>query len=103
MAFAVTQRTREIGVRMALGAGRARVLGAVLGRGALVTAIGLALGLTAAVFATRALETLLFGIGLADPLTYVGVAALLAATAVLACWSPARRASRVEPVIAMRD
>ena len=103
MAFAVTQRTREIGVRMALGADRTRVLTAVLRQGALITGLGLGLGLSGAVFSTRALESLLFGVGRTDLFTYVAVTALLAMTAVVACWSPARRASRVEPVIAMRE
>jgi predicted permease len=103
LSYAVTQRTREIGVRMALGARAADVLGMVVRQGMQLTAIGLAVGVAAALAATRALSSLLFGIGAADPMTYAVLATALAAVALLACWLPARRAARVDPMVALRS
>jgi len=103
MSYAVSRRTREIGVRMALGAGRGDVLRLILKQGALLAGLGLALGLLAAVSLTRLIKTMLYGVGATDPLTFVAVASLLAAVALLACWIPARRATKVDPMIALRS
>jgi putative ABC transport system permease protein len=102
LAFAVAQRQREIGVRMALGARHATVRGMVLREAMGAVGIGLAVGLMAAVALTRVLRSLLFGVRETDPLTFATVAALLALVALLAAWIPARRATRVDPMIAIR-
>ena len=102
LSYIVAERTREIGVRMALGAQAGRVQRMVVGQGARVLAVGVALGLLAAAASTRALQGLLFGIGALDPLTFVGVAGAMVLVGLLAAWVPARRASRVDPVEAIR-
>ena len=102
MAYAVGQRTREIGVRMALGAGPQNVLGMVLKQGLWLALIGVALGVAASLALTRLMSSLLFGVKPSDPVTFVGVAAGLTLVAMAACWIPARRATRVDPVIALR-
>jgi putative ABC transport system permease protein len=102
IAYAVEQRTREIGVRMALGARPGQVLGLVLGQSATLTAIGLALGLGGAAMLTRYMETLLFGLTPLDPATFTGVALVFAGVAMLASYVPARRATKVDPLIALR-
>jgi len=102
MAYAVGQRTREIGVRMALGAGQRTVLGMVLKQGLWMAAIGVVLGVGASFALTRLMRSMLFGVTASDPATFVGVAIGLIVVALLACWIPARRATRVDPVIALR-
>jgi putative ABC transport system permease protein len=102
MAYLVSQRTREIGVRLALGATRSEVFRAVLGRGLLLAGIGAVVGVTAASFLTRVMESWLFSISRTDPVTFVAVPLALTAIAALACWIPARRAMRVDPVVALR-
>ena len=102
MAYSVSQRTREIGIRMALGATRGEVFRSVLAEAMLLLAIGVIVGVAAAVGVSRALTSLLFGISPMDPVTFVSVPALLGVVAVLACWLPALRATRVDPVIALR-
>ena len=102
MAYAVAQRTREIGVRIALGAGPQRVLGMVLKQGLGLALIGVVLGVGASLALTRLMSTMLFGVKASDPATYAGVAAGLTVVALAACWIPARRATRVDPVIALR-
>jgi ABC-type antimicrobial peptide transport system permease subunit len=102
IAFFVARRTQEIGIRMAIGAQRSDVLRLVLGEAARMAAVGVAVGVVASLAATRLLSGLLFGISATDPLTYVGVAALLSLVALAASYIPARRAMRVNPVTALR-
>jgi len=102
VSFAVTQRTREIGIRMALGAQQGEVLRLVLARGMLLALIGVVLGAVAAFGATRFLAGLLFGVATTDPVTYLGVATGLAAVTAIACYVPARRAMRTDPLQALR-
>jgi len=101
-AYNVSQRTRELGIRVALGARRATLLRLVLAHGAKLTLIGLAIGMAAALALTQVMSTLLFGVGVRDPMTFVGVAVLLLAVSLVASFVPARRATRVDPVIALR-
>ncbi len=103
LSYAVTQRSREIGVRMALGATAGSVLRMVVGRGLFLTGIGLLIGFAIAVTATRFMKTLLFGVSAFDPATFAGVAVLLCIIAALACWIPARRASRLDPILVLRE
>jgi putative ABC transport system permease protein len=103
LAYAVTQRSREIGLRMALGASTSSVTAIVVRHGMVLTGIGLALGLTASWAATRALKTALYGITPTDPTTFAGVAGLLAMVALAACLIPARRAARVDPIVVLRE
>ena len=98
----VTERTREIGVRAALGASRGDILALVIRQGMTLTGLGVAIGLTGAVAASRALITLLFGVSRLDPTTYVGVVTLLLGVSAVACWVPAWRAARVDPSITLR-
>jgi putative ABC transport system permease protein len=103
LAYAVVQRTQEIGIRMALGARRAQVLAIVLRQGAILTAIGLALGLAGAAGTTRLLQTMLFGVTPLDPATFAAVSLTFGLVATLACYIPARRATRVDPMVALRN
>jgi putative ABC transport system permease protein len=98
----VTERTREIGIRSALGASRGNILGLVLREGMMLTALGAAIGLVGALVASGAIVTLLFGISRLDPPTYVGVIAILVGVSAIACWVPAWRAGRVDPAITLR-
>jgi putative ABC transport system permease protein len=102
MAYSVAQRMNEIGIRIALGAERADVLRLVLGQGIRLAVLGIVIGVVAALALARLMTTLLYGVSAADPLTFAGVAALLACVALLACYIPARRAMRVDPVNALR-
>jgi putative ABC transport system permease protein len=102
MSYGVTERVNEIGVRMALGAQRRDVLRLVVGHGMRLTGIGLLLGGVAAFFAARAMTTLLFGIRPSDPVTYIGIAMVLALAAFAACYVPARLATAVDPMVALR-
>jgi putative ABC transport system permease protein len=99
----VTERTQEMGIRLALGADRPTILKLVLGQGMLLTAIGLALGLAGAVVLTRTLAGLVYGVGTLDPLTFVAVPLLLCGVALLACFLPARRAASVDPITTLRQ
>jgi ABC-type antimicrobial peptide transport system permease subunit len=102
MSQAASRRTREIGIRMALGAGRDDVLRLMLKQGLWLASLGLALGLSATLSLTRLLQTLLHGVSATDPLTFAAVALLLAGVALLACYIPARRATKVDPLTALR-
>jgi putative ABC transport system permease protein len=103
MVYVVAQRTREIGIRMALGAQRAQVLAMVLRQSLTVVLVGLAIGLIAAFASTRLLASLLFGVGANDVSTYATVFFSLGGTALLASYIPARRAMRVDPIVALRN
>ena len=103
VSYAVEQRRKEIGVRIALGAQAKDVLRLVLGEGATIIAIGLVLGLLVARVSLRVLETQLYDITASDPVTFVAVAVLLMCVALLACYIPARRATTVNPIIALRS
>jgi putative ABC transport system permease protein len=100
---AVTERTREIGVRTALGASRGSILGMVARQGMTLTALGAVIGLAGAVLASQVIVTLLFGISRLDPITYVGVLSLLLTVAAVACGVPAWRAARIDPAITLRE
>ena len=102
ISYAVRQRTHEIGIRMALGAERPKILQLVLGQGLILTGVGLVVGLVGAALITRLISGLLFGVSTTDPLTYAAIALLLGGVAVLACYVPAARATRVDPLLALR-
>src|SRR5262245_29226572 len=102
MSYSVIQRTQEIGIRLALGAQTGAVLRMLLRQGLRLTALGLALGLAAAYALTRYVQTLLFGVQPADPLTFAVIALLMSLVALLACYFPARRATKVDPIVALR-
>jgi putative ABC transport system permease protein len=103
MSYSVAQRTHEVGVRMALGAQQQHVLRMIVGQGLRLILIGVALGATAALAVTRVISNLLFGVTATDPTTFVAVPLLLIAVALLASYLPARRALKVDPIVALRE
>ena len=103
IAYSVMQRTREIGIRMALGAQRAQMMGMVLRQSLTLVVIGIGIGFLVALGATRVMATLLYGVGANDVSTYLVVSFLLGAAALLASYIPARRAMRVDPMVALRS
>ena len=103
MLYAVSRQSHEFGIRLALGADAPRIVGQVLRRGAVLTGIGLALGLTGAVALSRVLESLVFGITAQDVPTYGAVTLLLGFVALVACYVPARKASRLDPMVTLRS
>jgi putative ABC transport system permease protein len=102
MAYTVSRRTHEIGIRMALGAQQGTVLRSILSQGARLAITGLAIGIICSIILSRFLDKLLYGVRAGDLLTYAGVAALLGGVALIAAYLPARRASRVDPMVALR-
>ena len=102
MAYSVSQRTRELGIRMALGAQGSQVIRLVLRQGMLLAVIGLILGLFVAFGSTRLASSFLYGVNPSDPTIFVGVTVLLGAAAFAACYFPARRALKIDPIIALR-
>jgi putative ABC transport system permease protein len=102
LAYSVSQRTNEIGIRIALGAAQSNIFRLVVGEAMLLVAISMAIGLLGAFMATHFLSSLLYDVAAWDPITFLSIATLIAAVAFLACWLPARRAARVDPVTALR-
>jgi putative ABC transport system permease protein len=102
LAYTTRQRTHELGIRMALGAEPRRIFALVLRQGAVLAASGIAVGLALSFVLTRALANVLFGVSPADPLTYAAVSGVLIAVALVACYLPARRAAKVDPMVALR-
>ena len=102
ISYVVGQRGREIGIRIALGAQPLDILRLILGRGGKLAAFGVAVGLAAALGLTRLMTSLLYGVGATDPFTFVGVALLLTLVALTACYVPARRATKIDPIAALR-
>jgi putative ABC transport system permease protein len=102
LSYQVSQRTQEIGIRMALGASSRDVLKLIVGQGIRLAVAGVAVGLIASYFSTRLMESLLFGVSTRDPFTFVIVPLILTGVALVACFVPARRATRVDPMVALR-
>lgn len=103
ISYAVTQRTHEVGIRLALGAQPAQVLRLVVRQGVVLTSIGLVIGIVAALAGARLISHFLFGVTATDPITFVGVSVALGAVAALASYVPARRAAKVDPLVALRS
>ena len=103
MSYSFSQRTHEVGIRIAVGAQRLDILRMTLGEGLRIVVIGLASGLVGAAIMTRFFQSMLFDVGPADPITYLSVSVILAGVAFFACYIPAKRATRVDPLIALRE
>jgi ABC-type antimicrobial peptide transport system permease subunit len=102
LAYSVSQRTNEIGIRMALGAGQSNIFRLIVGQAMTLVAISIVLGLVGAFGATRLMNSLLYGVSAWDPMTFVVIVVLISIVAFLAAWLPARRAAHVDPVVALR-
>jgi len=102
MAYLVNQGTREIGIRMALGASKRNILSLVVRQGITLALSGVAIGMAASFLLTRLIRSLLFGVQATDPVTYAGISLLLAVVALLACYIPAQRAARIDPMVSLR-
>ncbi len=102
MAYSVTRKTHEIGIRLALGAGPRNVLRMVISQGLRLTFAGVVIGIVAALAATRLISTMIYGVTASDPVTFAAVTVLLVAVAFIACYIPARKATRVDPLVALR-
>ena len=102
ISYSVARRTRQIGIRIALGAGKSSIFRLIVGQAMTLVGISLLLGVAGAFAATRLLSSLLFGVGASDPGTFAGIVLLVSAVAFVAAWVPARRATRVDPIIALR-
>ena len=103
LSYSARQRTSEIGIRMAFGAGENQIVKLIVGQGMVLALIGLGIGVGVAVGLTRVMETMLVEVTPTDPLTFVGISALFAGVALVACYLPARRATRVDPMVTLRD
>jgi ABC-type antimicrobial peptide transport system permease subunit len=103
LAYSVTQRTREIGIRVALGSPRARIFGLIVRRGMIMVGLGIFAGIALTLGCGPLIQHFVYGVGPHDPKTITGVSILLLAIAILACWVPARRAVRVDPIVALRQ
>jgi predicted lysophospholipase L1 biosynthesis ABC-type transport system permease subunit len=103
MSYVVSQGTRELGIRLALGATPRTIVGLIVGHGMLVALAGLSAGVGAALLFARVMESLLFGVAARDPITFVAIPLILAAVALVACYVPARRAARIDPVVSLRS
>jgi ABC-type antimicrobial peptide transport system permease subunit len=103
ISYLVSQRTREIGIRVALGAQRRTVLNLIIRQGMSLALVGAVIGLIAAFVLTRLMKGLLYGVEATDPLTYASITILLLLVSLAACWIPARRAAKVDPLVALRD
>jgi putative ABC transport system permease protein len=102
MAYSVTQRTHEIGIRVALGAQSSQVIKLIIGRGMSLVLVGVMIGLAGALWLTRVMTSLLYGVSATDPTTFAVVAALLVAVALMASYIPARRATKIDPMVSLR-
>ena len=102
MAYSVSQRTRELGIRVSVGAGRRDIFKLILGQGLGISVVGLLAGLVASLAVTRLTANLLYGVSATDPVTFIVIALLLLCVTLLACYFPARRATKVDPMIALR-